>query len=110
MSLHGHQRIDARSLAMHRAIAEKVRANPQLVEVARDNIKRWSRIGAASPKYYKDWLDLLDRPLPELLDLLVDESEWMTAMRQIGPFAGVLTPQERWAIYAEFAPQKVDAG
>ena len=60
------------------------------------------------PSTYKDWLGLLDRPLPELLDLLVDEGEWMTAMRQIGPFAGILTPQERRAIYAQFAPDKVD--
>jgi hypothetical protein len=97
MKLSGHQRIDARSLAMHRAIAGKVRANPQLVEVARDNIRRWSTTGAASPTDYKDWLDLL-----------VDEGEWMTATRQIGPFAGILTPQERWAIYAQFAPDKVD--
>ena len=53
MKLSGHQRIDARSLAMHRAIAGKVRANPQLVEVARDNIRRWSNIGstARSPNF-----------------------------------------------------------
>lgn len=27
----------------------------------------------------------------------------MPAMRQNSPFAGVLTPKERWAIYDEFA-------
>jgi hypothetical protein len=31
----------------------------------------------------------------------------MTAMRQMTPFAGVLDPAERWAIYAEFAPETV---
>jgi len=41
--------------------------------------------------------------LPEVLGLLEGESEHMTAMRQATPFAGVLEPAERWAIYAEFA-------
>ena len=26
----------------------------------------------------------------------------MTALRQANPFAGILTPRERWAIYAQF--------
>ena len=33
---------------------------------------------------------------------MVEESERMTAMRQTSPFAGLLTPRERWAIYREF--------
>jgi hypothetical protein len=45
---------------------------------------------------------MLARPLPELLDLLVEDSERMAAMRQATPFAGVLDPAERWAIYARF--------
>jgi hypothetical protein len=30
----------------------------------------------------------------------------MTAMRQCSPFAGVLTPRERWAIYDDFAAER----
>jgi hypothetical protein len=33
---------------------------------------------------------------------MLEETEHMTAMRQATPFAGVLTPKERWAIYEEF--------
>jgi hypothetical protein len=33
---------------------------------------------------------------------MVEESERMTAMRQANPFAGILTPRERWAIYDQF--------
>ena len=36
-----HARIDARSLAMHRAIAEKLRAKPELIDIARENLERW---------------------------------------------------------------------
>ncbi|SPE41525.1 hypothetical protein SBA3_4360009 [Candidatus Sulfopaludibacter sp. SbA3] len=36
--------------------------------------------------------------------LLVDDSEEMTALWQATPFAGILTPMQRWAIYARFEP------
>jgi hypothetical protein len=35
---------------------------------------------------------------------MVEESEAMTALRQATPFAGILTPAERWAIYDRFQP------
>src|SRR5690242_19174189 len=35
--LRGHQRVDRRSLEMHRAIAEKLRAHPELLEIALEN-------------------------------------------------------------------------
>ena len=69
MELRGHARVDARSLAMHRAIAAKLRARPELIAIAHDNLERWS---VSNP-------------------------------RQTSPFAGVLDPRERWAIYDEFA-------
>lgn len=101
--LRGHQRIDQRSLALHSAIAEKLRANPALIAIALDNIERWSRAGSRSQPYWDAWREILNRPLPEILDLLGEESERMTALRQATPFAGVLTAAERWAIYERFA-------
>jgi hypothetical protein len=87
---------------MHRAIAEKLRANPALIEIARDNLDRWSLTQGRSQSYWDAWREILNRPLPEILDLVVEESERMTAMRQATPFAGVLEPAERWAIYERF--------
>src|ERR1017187_6226009 len=104
--LRGHLRIDQRSLALHSAIAEKLRANPALIAIALDNIERWSRAGGRSQPYWDAWREILKRPLPEILDLMVEDSESMTALRQATPFAGVLTPAERWAIYDEFAQEK----
>jgi hypothetical protein len=100
--LDGHQRIDRRSLALHRAIAEKLRDNPALLAIALDNIERWTHAGGRSQPYWDAWREILSRPLPEILDSLVDESERMTALRQATPFAGVLEPAERWAIYQRF--------
>jgi hypothetical protein len=102
-ALAGHQRIDQRSLALHRAIADKLRADPWLLAIAFDNLDRWSRQNGRSQWYLDAWRATLKRPLDEVLLLMVEESEKMTAMRQATPFAGILTPRERWAIYDQFA-------
>src|SRR5207244_3977753 len=64
--LRGHQRIDQRSLALHRAIAEKLRAHPELIEIACDNLDRWTRAGSRSQPYWDVWREILRRPLPEI--------------------------------------------
>lgn len=102
VELQGHQRIDQRSLALHRAIAEKLRAVPELMQVAHDNLDRWSVKNGRSQPYWDAWRAILNRPRPEVLALLEEESERMAAMRQATPFAGVLDPRERWAIYERF--------
>jgi hypothetical protein len=101
-ALGGHQRIDRRSLALHRAIADKVRAEPALLAIAFDNLERWSKENGRSQPYWDAWREILKRPLEEVLRLMVEESERMAAMRQANPFAGILTPRERWAIYNRF--------
>ncbi|MBS1856694.1 MAG: hypothetical protein JST11_15100 [Acidobacteria bacterium] len=103
----GHQRIDRRSLALHRAIAEKLRGNPALLEIARDNLARWSSRDNHSQPYFDEWRRILEKPLPEILRVLEEDSERAAALRQATPFAGVLAPKERWAIYAEFAPERL---
>ena len=104
-ALRAHQRIDRRSLALHRAIADKLRADPSLLTVARDNLDRWSKDRGRSQPYWDAWREILNRPLEEVLAVMVEESEKMTAMRQASPFAGILTPRERWSIYEQFPPR-----
>jgi hypothetical protein len=43
-----HQCIDQRSLALHHAVAAKLEAQPQLLEVARDNLRRWRSTNSAA--------------------------------------------------------------
>ncbi|MBY0504839.1 MAG: hypothetical protein K2X03_13075 [Bryobacteraceae bacterium] len=101
--LQGHARIDARSLAMHRAIAAKLIADPALLAIAYDNIERWSATASHAQPYLDAWGELLDRPIAELAALIQEDSEHMRSMRQNSPFAGVLSPRERWEIYDAFA-------
>jgi hypothetical protein len=103
----GHERIDQRSIAMHRAIAEKLRANPALLEIARENIARWAPAAGRSRHYLDAWLKVLEMPLEDMLRLIVEDTEEMRAMRQNNPFAGVLDQDERLAIYALFPMERI---
>lgn len=97
-----HDRIERRSLALHRAIAAKLREYPQLLEIARDNVERWSARQGRSQPYLDAWREILKRPLPEIIDLIEEDSPRMTDLRQSTPFAGVLDPRERWRVYDTF--------
>jgi len=88
---------------MHRAIAAKLSASPQLIAIAEDNLRRWQLTAGRSQPYLKAWAEVLARPLEEVVDLIQQDNESMRAMRQASPFAGVLTPKERWTIYDSFA-------
>ena len=103
--LRGHQLIEQRSLQFHRAVAGKLRDHPERLEIARENLRRWTALGGPSQPLWDEWRQLLDRPLNELLLLLEENSDRMTVLRRASPFAGVLEPAERWAVYARFAEE-----
>ena len=45
---------------------------------------------------------LLDRPLPALLQVLLDPSPWARELRHTTPFAGVLSARERAEVLRAF--------
>lgn len=98
---HAHQEIDERSLALHRAVAEKVAADPATLKEPRARVEKWIRGGSVHPDYARAWQAALAGPLDELLELLRDPGERAAALRQVSPFAGVLDPRERWQILRE---------
>lgn len=98
----GHDRIERRSLALHRAIAAKLRQDPGLLSIAFDNLNRWSQTAGRSQPYLDTWREILAQPLEPLLQQIVEDSPRMTDLRQSSPFAGVLHPKERWHIYDTF--------
>ena len=105
----GHQRIDERSLAMHRAIAEKLRARPGLLAIARENLDRWQDHAGRSLPYLEEWRRILSLPFEEMLALIGRDDARMTALRQSSPFAGILEPAERWAIFARFESARFES-
>lgn len=95
---------------MHRAIAAKLMADPSLLAIAYHNLRRWTASAGRSQPYLDAWGQLLVKPICDLAALIQEDSEWMRAMRQASPFAGVLSPKERWEIYDAFAVGASDSG
>jgi len=98
-----HRVIEARSLAMHCLIAQKIGRDPRLLDVARRNLAAWSaRYGDQLPRALDEWRVILTRPWHEIAALITDAGETATRLRQSSPFAGVLTPTERRRVYEAF--------
>jgi hypothetical protein len=100
-----HELAEERSLAIHRVVAERLRTDPALVAAARTRVEGWLADGSVHPAYARDWQALLDGDLAVLLATLSDSGERARALRQCSPFAGVVDPRTRWAIWREVREQ-----
>ncbi len=98
-----HMRIDERSLAMHRLVAEKVRANPALLNEARDTLRRWQQMEGSPVLTLSEWEDILNGPPAQVAEFLEERSERANRLRQSSPFAGFLREDERRAIYESYS-------
>lgn len=101
-----HDELDARSFEMHRLIAQKIERDPLLLQIAASNLTRWQQsISTNSQPYILAWQALLAQGLAACLAVATEDSERGTAMRQCSPFAGVLTPRERWQFLRDWKAQ-----
>jgi uncharacterized protein YmfQ (DUF2313 family) len=96
--MNDHRQIDARSLAMHRLVAAKVRRDPAQFEHARATLARWldPRNPTRSEPYLREWARLMALGMEATLAAAEEESERAEALRACSPFAGILTPAERF--------------
>jgi hypothetical protein len=100
-----HLEIDQVSLELARQVAERLRWRPEVLDIARANLARWSHLNSASPsllRSYAEWQEILSQPVEEICALLCSESGHAQRLRQNSPFAGVLTPAEVWEIKSRF--------
>lgn len=101
-----HSEIDQRSLAMHKLVAAKVRADDQLLVQARQILDRWRQ--TVSPRtfvYLDEWRRLLDSGVDVLLAVATEDSERAAALRQASPLACLLSNQERFAFLKNWKAQ-----
>lgn len=104
-----HLRIEERSIALHRAVVKRILKNPELMDKARENLQKYleqfARDNRPLPKALSEWQDILkNQSLETVLEFLVSSDESAVRLRQSSPFAGILTPKERWKIYETFRP------
>ncbi len=98
-----HRILDARSLAMHCKIVQKISRDPRLLEKAKANLSRWSaKIDGPKPRYLKEWQEILDKPWQTIAEKMTSMTEDATRLRSSSPFAGILNEKEREQIYAAF--------
>jgi hypothetical protein len=98
-----HRILDARSLAMHCRIVQKISQDPRLLEKARSNLARWNaKIDGPKPSFLGEWEEILDKPWPKIAEMMTSMSEDATRLRSSSPFAGILNEKEREQIYAAF--------
>lgn len=98
-----HRLLEARSLAMHSVIAQKIERDPKLLDIPRNNLKRWSaRWQDRAPAWHEEWRGIMNRPWREIAALITEPSEEAARLRQSSPFAGVLSAAQRRRIYEAF--------
>lgn len=99
---YGHSRNNWRSVQLHQAIAQKLIVSPESVLAKARKHVAVMKQNPRTERYADGWTSLLDLPVPILAERLTEFTEEMVALRQCTPFAGVLTPQERWQVYRQF--------
>jgi hypothetical protein len=96
---------EQKALALHRAVAARLRADPSLVSLASARL-RWLRSQhPAGVAYYEEWERLLSGPLHILLDVMASQSERACALRQESPFVDLVDQKERARIYRAVSDQ-----
>jgi len=61
-------------------------------------MRRENEDGSAEP-CFTEWDDRLDGPLTGVIEMLVSRNQHARDIRQVSPFAGVLSDEERRAVY-----------
>jgi hypothetical protein len=101
--LGSHAFLDEFALAYHRAVAERLRAEPEAVlERACQNLHRWAEGDAFGPgerSSLEEWREILGEADVERL-IMTDISEEGQRLRSSSPFVGALSPEERLEILA----------
>ncbi len=97
--MRSHRQIEERSLAMVVQIVSRIDQDPERAGLlkARENCRRWPASAAL-----QEWQAILTRPWEEIRKILLDPGAEGCRLRQSDPFVGILSPQERWAVYRSF--------
>ena len=99
-----HAWLDRRSLALDQAIARKLRAQPELLQCARNILQRWVRQRyLAVPAPLREWGEILNGwPFEKILALLMSPEKEPARLRQSSPFCGILTREEKTEIFQKY--------
>ena len=98
---HWHE-ADRRALERMRLIVAKIDADPRLIQIGVENMKRWRKQrGGYQPRCLNQWDEWFARreAWERIRARLLEDSDEGQRLRKSHPFAGVLTDEERESIY-----------
>lgn len=103
--LGSHAFLDEFALAYHRAVAERLCAEPAAVlERARQNLDRWTEgdaFGSGELAALEEWRGIIsEADVDRLIKIMTEMSEEGQRLRSSSPFVGALSPEERLEILA----------
>jgi hypothetical protein len=93
--------VAAKKRAQYDAIADKIEADPELLDIPLANIERWLKQDHSTPHRLKEWRRLIVAAkhsvegMKNLLALLRDNGEEAIHLKSYAPFPGVLSIVER---------------
>lgn len=90
-------------LELHRTLLAKLLGDlSEIRPVVQRNLARMREAvrGDQAAAWLDEWADLIEHPGPALVDAFVATDEHNTDLRQVSPFAGLLTQDERLAAIA----------
>jgi len=94
------RRSDERSIALHKAIAKKLRNNPGLWEIPKNNMVKWKKKNGQLAPALIEWQHILNtKPKEQILSILESSSEESVRLRSSSPFTGILNENERKRIF-----------
>ncbi len=97
----GHREAELRSLAYHRAVAQRL--DGTIVRNARDRLARWCSQARIDPRYARQWQGILTGTPAEIARSIGRDTPHMRDLRQSSPFAGTLSEPERRRVLAALA-------
>jgi hypothetical protein len=94
-----HTVAEETSLELHRVVAERLRADPSLIERARRRVDEWLRDGTVARPYALAWHEILSGPAGEVAGFS-RTGDRARQLRQTSP-RGFLDPRTRWAVWRQ---------
>jgi len=89
---------DSISLALHRAVAFRLRSNPHLIRQAETNLQKWLNRNP-NTQAWLEWRTILEKEsLENILKIITAETDEGQRLRSSSPFAGLVSAKERRAI------------
>ena len=100
-------RDQTRSLTLHAAIAQQLQKHGvEAIEIARGNVSRMRTLNPHASRLLNEWEWILEQTIDQIIAKMLDPSAHGRDLRQVTPFAGLLTPAQRANVYSSFQAEQ----